>query len=84
MKKYYLAKYGYVGIEEVDVISETASFVTLANGNRREAKVTNYGTYHQTREAAKADILERLMGKKNGLFLQIAAIEREIEKANQL
>ena len=70
-------------IEEVEIKSETPSFVTLPNG-RRDARVSQYTEYHESREAAKQAILSRLLAKKRTLASQIQRLESDIEKANAL
>lgn len=86
MKK-YKAIYNSTKIEEVEVLSETGSFVSIKGWNgkpQREAKQSNYCTYHDTREAAKADILARLEETRKNRKLQLSFVEGEIKKAKAL
>lgn len=84
MKKMYLAKYIHGKIQEVNVVSETGSFVTLEGEKRRDKKQTDYSCIHETYKAAKEDILARLKAKRHSHYEQIARLDREIEKAEQL
>lgn len=86
MKK-YKAVYSTTKIDEIEILSETGSFVSIKGWNgkpQREAKKSNYCTYHDTREAAKADILARLEETRKTRKLQLALVESEIEKAKAL
>jgi hypothetical protein len=83
METWHIAKYATDKIKTANVISETPSFVMLESG-RKEAKSSNYGTYHPTHESAKQDILLRLYTEKQRLFESIASIERRIEEAAKL
>ena len=74
-------------IKEVEIISETGSFVSIKGWNgkpQREAKRSTYCTYHDTREAAKEDILARLEETRWTRQRQLKFIESEIEKAKAL
>jgi hypothetical protein len=86
MKK-YKAIYNFTEIKEVEIISETGSFVSIKGSDgkqQREAKQSNYCTYHDTREAAKADILALLEEKRRTRQAQLNFVEQEIEKAKGL
>lgn len=83
----YKAVYSMTEIKKVEIISETGSFVTIKGWSgkpRREAKQSNYYTYHDTREAAKADVLARLEETRRTRQMQLGFVESEIEKANAL
>ena len=83
----YKAIYNTTEIEEVEILSETGSFVSIKGWNgkpRREAKQSNYYTYHDTREAAKADILARLEETRRTRQMQLKWAELDIEKAKLL
>lgn len=83
----YKAVYNTTKIEDVEILSETGSFVSIKGWNgkpQREAKQSNYCTYHDTREAAKADILARLEETRRTRQMQLKWVELEIEKANQI
>lgn len=80
----YLAKYMFGKIQEVSVVSETGSFVLLEGEKRKDKKQTDYSCFHETYEAAKEDILARLKAKRHSHYEQIARIDSEIEKAEQL
>lgn len=83
MKILYRAEHSFGQIEPVEIKSETPAFVTLAKGYR-EARVSEYVTYHQSKEDAKQAILNRLLARKKTLTSQIQRLESEIEKANAL
>ena len=83
----YKSVYNSTKIEEVEILSETGSFVSIKGWKgkpRREAKQSNYCTYHDTREDAKADILARLEETLKTRQMQLRFVESEIEKANGL
>lgn len=83
MRTLYLAEFLSCEITEVQIISETAEFVTTKSG-RRDKRSSTHAEYHETRENAKEAILNRLFSKKRMLFEQIKGVEREIEKASAL
>jgi hypothetical protein len=83
----YKAVYNTTQIQEVEILSETGSFVSIKGWNnnpQREAKQSNYCTYHDTHAAAKADILARLEETRRTRQSQLKWVELEIEKAKAL
>ena len=81
------AVYNSTEIKEVEILSETGSFVSIKGWNgkpQREDKQSNYCTYHDTREAAKQDILSRLEENSRTRQVQLQWVESEIEKAKLL
>lgn len=83
MQTLYRANHFSGLIEEVDIISGTPAFVTLTNG-RKEQRVSEIQTYHETREEAKQAILNRLLARQRAISDQIESIERKIKRASAL
>ena len=80
----YQAKYISGKIQEVNVVWERGSFVLLEGEKCKQKKQTDYSCFHETYDAAKKDILVRLKAKRHSHYEQIAGLDREIEKAEQL
>ena len=80
----YLAKHSHnIRIEEVEIVSETAQFVTLQSG-RREKKITDYGSYFPTRQEAKDFIIRKKTSDMKMAETRLAQACAELEKANAL
>lgn len=83
----FKAVYSISEIQEVEILSQTDSFVSFKGWNgkiQREAKSSKYYTYHDTKQEAKGDLLARLFKRSHTFNSQLKSIESEIEKVKLL
>lgn len=82
MKTMYKAS-KWIEIEKVNIVEETASFVTLENG-RRDGKRTDHHAYFDTWEEAKQWVVEIYKFKVEEYKKYLAHLEEELTKAQNL
>jgi hypothetical protein len=72
-------------IDAHEVIAETAEFITLANNpKRREKKITEWSSWHPSREMAKAWLVEQAQAKVKRIEDELAFRREELAKAQAL
>lgn len=78
-------------IEEVELLSQTAQYVTVRKNDwmgkpyeRREKRLTEWGAYYPTREECKQWIVDKRQREVNQAKLRLEGAEKQLEEAKKL
>jgi hypothetical protein len=77
MKVYY-ANYMSDIVEEKEAIGETDNFITFAHRRTREAKISQYGSYHNTEPEAIKAVSDKLAKDVKQYTMRLANAEARL------